>query len=608
MTGQFTSQDGHKYTVIIRPAISGTLTMAADPVHIAWESSDGNPYQPVRSVSATIRVQTATSLATLYTADPLGCPVCITKDDSVCIFLGFLTPQEWQSPSDNGYNEVEMVAVDALTALKTVNYTRYGTSVQLRKPSAFVSNAISVINAALAAGMLSKVSAKFADTLPWDEQSINEQAFLPDAWDASVHDDDRTPWTDVFTALGTYLGGTFMMEGNKLRFIKVDDIASTTRVEVGTHLTGASMEMVPAKSAIEVSYNTTEQCLIPAIDKDRLDVNNAVARTSYAYQIDSSTWGVVDTSYVEAYDWEPLDTTRTVCGAVIRHYKYAIGAGKILSCDTYYAIVGPARLRTSAKHVTDGSTSTMATGSIGLWCRDDMDMQSGYPVLTIFDKKRNVDAADLDIEFGSSSSPITFRNVVDTTEMDKKETFESVNLLDKNPLSSYSGQVMCQIGDGVVLNSLDVKRSQRLCSNWLVTYNYLFSEEDIEDFYETLYTIADTYDEKMSVDVTLRKALTADYTDSDDGTTAKKVHRNLCYTDTDVPNGYDAYPYVTPAQFEAPRPRYQLTLPSIPSMSLLQAYSLKKHDSSHLYLPDGADFDLRMNQATLSLLQTWQEY
>ena len=567
MTGQFTSQDGHKYTVIIRPAISGTLTMAADPVHIAWESSDGNPYQPVRSVSATIRVQTATSLAQLYTADPLGCPVVILRDGQP-IFDGFLTPQEWQSPMDNGYNEVEMVAVDALTALKTVNYTMRGTSAQLLKPSQLIAAAIAKMNTAIHVGSTAAGVIYLADTLPWDGQYINEQAFLPDDWDESVYDEDRTPWTDVFTALGTYLGGTFMMEGNKLRFIKVDDIASTTRVDVGTHLTGASMEMVPAKSAIEVEYTTEHINLVPEMEEDRVD-DEALDYTTFLDD-DYDTFAY----HLNSHDWEPTDD-REGCAVYLSkecrtHYEKPE--------DPVYAIAGPAIL-----NVKRCGKWARVKWTIDVWGRDDVEPDGkGYPILTVYSEKRNIDIDELGIELRIGDTVRYMTAGKPDTETSKIAGFSTFSHTWVNGIQ-VDGDVSIFVPAGVVIKDL-VLEAQEYVDTTRRTPIYIKEKEKF------ITPISEDYNDVLTINASLRNTTIANY------------YYN------DVLGGFDAYPYVTPAQFEAPRPRYQLTLPSIPSMSLLQAYSLKKHDSSHLYLPDGADFDLRMNQATLSLLQTWQEY
>lgn len=126
LTAQFVSipEEGATYTITITSAsipADGTLTLSKDPLHIVMPQPD-DKYPGVRTLEAEINVLTKEPLAYLYSDDPLNTSVTI-KRNNVTIFDGFLEPSQWQQPMVPGeWNEVQIVAMDALAALKNVPF------------------------------------------------------------------------------------------------------------------------------------------------------------------------------------------------------------------------------------------------------------------------------------------------------------------------------------------------------------------------------------------------------------------------------------------------------------------------------------------------------
>lgn len=559
MTGYFTSYAGQKYQVTVGNA-SGTLYMGEDPVHLTWDRPD-HIFVSLRTMSANIRVKSSIDLSSFYTDDPLGCPVRIDAVDSSnvvtsCVFFGYLVPQEWEAPFSGLNDEVELMAVDALAALKNIRFTYSSTSPMLVSSSSLLSRAIAIIGV---------TSTDYA--IPYTQANINEEAFLPTSWDDSEYSDGRKTWAEVIAAIGTWQYLTFFMDGDILCARNIETLVGNTPTVLDLRGEDSASSDIrfsiePAKAYIKVNYdNLEEMSLLPDIAEQRMD----------GTPLSSSTVGSAETvtysEFFAAKDWVPTDS-RSGCGAVV----YAADDSET-AC-----IVGPAYIKVSARHFnTRVSDNRGIKFTMQAWARNDMTVNAdGYEELAVHTSPSNFNPV-VYIESDAQA-------IAKTLQIEGQEGFASCGAaIFPNDSADFTGVINISVPEHCAITNLKVELQERAYNTISGRWEKLSEVEN--DGIVVLKSSG--YNDSLSIDATLRACAHA---------------WSPCDVVGDVALGWNKFPFCKTEQFAVPRKRIKAVVSSVVSPLALISDS---NVSSQKMLVDGGDIDLRQDETTLDLIETW---
>ncbi len=555
MTGTFISQGGKTYTVTVGAA-EGTLILGEDPVHISWPKAT-HLFAPVRTSECSIRVKTSVDLSSLYTDEPLGCPVTVYQG-STCLFMGYLTPQVWDAPYRGVLDEVELIAVDAIAALKNIRFTYASTSPRLVTPADLVGRAIA------AAGVT-----RTNITHPYTQQNINEEAFLPKNWDASEYSDERKTWAEVLEAVGTWEMLTFWLIGDILYGRSVETLLSRTPEVLdlrGEDSAGTDVRLSiePARSRVQVSYdNLNQMALVPNIDEERFDGSPLSNSTT------GSSETVTYAEYFVAKDWTPTDS-RSGCAAVV------YDADK----EETPCIVGPAYIKVVARHYnTRVSDNRGIRFSMQAWARNDMTVNAdGFEELAVHTSPSNFNPT---IVLGSDETSVSKQ-----LQIEGQEGFASCSAsVFPNDSADFAGVINVTIPEHCAIANLKVEFKERAYNSTLGKWEKL---SDVPN--DGIVVLKSSgFNDVLNISATLRACANAWAAGDVPG---------------DVALGWDKFPFCKTEQYAIPRKRFTATV-STPSNFAQYDPVADTYVSTQKLFVDGADYDLRSERVTLNLLETW---
>lgn len=595
MTGQFANRDGLKYLVTVGSE-NGPLTFGADPVHIVWEQPD-HLFVGVRSGYCRIRLVTSADLSWLYTDNPLGTVVKVetldaNDDADKCLFFGYLVPQEWDAPFSGLNDEVELMAVDALSAVGNLRYM----SLNGREAQSLTLQSI-VERGCQLCGLT-------APTLPTAEGyggglcHVNEQTFLPRYEDVSEYNDERKTWGDVLWACAVFCGACLTQnpeDATELLAIDVIDHVENDQSETkdvrGADSAGADIRMSidPARSRVVVNYeDLSPMPLMPEISSDRLE--GTVLSSTRVYSSDHLKR--TETKYYMAKDWQSRNASRPGCGAVVTLVDYTPEDDTI---NDRTCIVGPAQQTYEYRNTRD--TANEFGGIIikfSAWARDDMDVNAdGYEELNIETAPSNFDPT---FEVWIKNPNMTSYRVTRTMSLSGKDGFVACKLffdMDDwtlpDPGATCAGNISLYVPAHCVIADLSVEIS----STPRVWAQILYSKTDLSkvdnDGIVELKTSG--WNDRIEIPARLRAV-------------------ELPYAAADIQSlspiypayDYDKFPFCKPAQFAQPRKRVRTTVKGLwPVLGLVEDVDL----SGQRMVVDETDWDLRNDRSTVVLVDSW---
>lgn len=576
MTGYFADINGSRYKVTIGNE-TGTLTMGSDPVHIVWEQQD-HLFVGLRSASCQIRILTNTDLSSLYTDNPLGTVVKVetldAEDDvDTCCFFGYLVPQEWDAPYSGLNDEVELMAVDALAALKNIRYT----AVNGRYPQGLTTQ--SILNRGCQIAGIATVP-----TLPSAAYgTINEQAFLPRYEDVSEYNAERQTWWEVLEAIAVWNGVCFMhnvVDATELLAVDVIDTVENGTAETvdvrGDDSAGSDIRVSiePAKSRVAVSYaNLSPMPLLPEIVSDRLTGN----KLSEVSVVDSPKRTI--TRYYVAKDWASQGV-RAGCGAIVNLIDNQNDVN-----DEKVCIVGPAYLGRTYYNTREPFLDAKAIAiEFAAWARNDMEADdNGYEKLSIETKDSNFDPT---INIYVNDPILGSFSVNRTLELNGKEGFVDCKIYLSAWFTTavdphFTGNVCMTIPAHCVITDLNV-------SIWNGTNQPLSS--GIKDL------------DKVENDGIV-ELKTAGWNDSID-IKARLRSVEVPYSAADVITTWNKFPYCKTEQFAEPRKRVRATIDELWSaLTVVKDAAL----SPKKMVIDASDMDLKKGCSTVVLKESWED-
>ena len=569
MTGTFTDIEGQTYTVTVGTA-TGTLVLGDNPVHISWKSGE-HLFVPVRTRECSIRVKTGDDLSWLYTDDPLGVEVTVVRGQE-CVFRGFLVPQEWDAPFSGVWDEVELVAVDALAALKQLRYM----AVEGDYPSLLSTQEILARGCAL-------VGITGVPTLRSGTANVNESAFLPRYQDTGEYSDQRKTWIEVIQAVAVWEGYTFVLNPTDNYTLEAIDIRSqveegtATEIEMrGEDSAGSDIRLSvePAKSHVKVEYD----------DLSMMNILPEIASSRFYTHIESFTSTTdsgkgTQTTYYFAKDWENRTNPLLGCGADVMMWDREMASETELSC-----IVGPASLKFPALNTRHniGNRSMMRDLVLYLdaWARDDMTVNAdGYEELTINTQASNFDPV-IQITIRNATKGTHFHPIqLELDGEDGMKNFMFTLRRDENSLSQqvfFDGTIEIYIPAHVVVAGLRIEVGDKP------------GLDKVEDDGVVALRAAG-WNDSVTIDAWLRAAIAA-------------------YAAADVPEAnetitWDKFPFCVPEHFSKPRKRIKTTLKG--EFAALQ--TVEDSDVSELVMVvDGGDWNLRDGTTRVELIESWE--
>lgn len=598
MTGQFANRDGLKYLVTVGSE-NGPLTFGADPVHIVWEQPD-HLFVGVRSGYCRIRLVTSADLSWLYTDNPLGTVVKVetldaNDDADKCLFFGYLVPQEWDAPFSGLNDEVELMAVDALSAVGNLRYMSLnGREAQLLTLQSIVERGCQLCGLT-------------APTLPTAEGyggglcHVNEQTFLPRYEDVSEYNDERKTWGDVLWACAVFCGACLTQnpeDATELLAIDVIDHVENDQSETkdvrGADSAGADIRMSidPARSRVVVNYeDLSPMPLMPEITSDRFE-NTMLSST----RVSSSTHlERTETKYYMAKDWQSRNSSRPGCGAIV---TLEDDRPEDDSSSTRTCIVGPAQQ--TYEYLNTRDTVDEWGGIIikfSAWARDDMNVNAdGYEELNIQTESSNFDPT---FEVWIKNPNMPSYRITKTMNLDGKDGFVNCKIgLDKdlwfNPDResgfTCAGNISLYVPAHCVIADLSVEISKFPCSlvNLILYSNTDLSKVENDGIVE-LRTSG--WNDRIEIPAKLR-AVALPYAASDINSKIP-VFPDL---------SYDKFPFCKTAQFAQPRKRVRTTVKGLwPVLGLVEDVDL----SGQRMVVDETDWDLRNDRSTVVLVDSW---
>lgn len=569
MIGTFASKD-HTYTVVIGTA-PGTLTMAADPVHISWKSGD-HIYVPVRSVSASIRILTDTPLTQLYASGPLDIPVTISNETE-CIFDGYIIPQEWQSPCDGCLDEIEIVAVDKLTALKNVRYVLSNPEDRPRYrwiPSL-------VTRAASIAGITNIDIARDFDDMQYE---VDEFAFVADDLAASIYSDERNTWFDILEGLGTFFRHTFMMVGDTLHVFSIDEFLNHEYpkiIDAGEAGVGNTIEIKPAYSSIKVNYGSSDMYYNwEAFQRLNIDTDwydpTYVVRPSY-----ESTYRMTVSNYYKCRDWVGCgETLNDMPDAKVlvhtKNYEY-ISSEMITRWGLRedWCIAGPCHLRVKArrelssqffhKMTVEAYAGTMTT--------------DGKKVCSVYSKDFDTSFAannPIKLIYSDGSIDTTYNRYYEAGEL--KDSWHAAPGFQTATFELWNGkkgEIDIFIPEGWFVKSIKIEPSSP----------YEVSKPPYDE--KNVVVLSDSFADQLEIDSLFK-------------------NMNVGLYGIAMSPYEDKYPYINTEQFSVPRMVLNTTIHTSTFEGFIKPYSTPL--IQNVCIADAADIDLREEKVTISLHET----
>lgn len=227
----FTGDDGANYTIEIGTGTTARpLTLAASPLTLELAGGSEHKFPGVKSVTAHIRVLASADLSEMYTEGPQGRQVLVSKSlngVASVLFWGYLIPWEWEVPYTCTLDEVEIVAVDALTSLKYNKYSMHDTTVGASSYTGMEY----IYHACAYLGGVAQIRKSYmlgTDTNYFKAYKIEEDAFLPADW---TSDDDKITWLEVIEAICNHFAFTAVLWGRVLYLIDYSFVKSAALVE-----------------------------------------------------------------------------------------------------------------------------------------------------------------------------------------------------------------------------------------------------------------------------------------------------------------------------------------------------------------------------------------
>lgn len=293
LTGQFVSiGEGATYQITITsdsiPA-AGTLNLSADPLHIIMPQSD-DKYPGVRTLEAEINVLTKDSLAYLYSDDPLHTTVTI-KRNTTTIFSGYLEPSQWQQPMTPGeWNEVQVVAIDTLAALKNVPF--YDRTLLRGTPDDYgTPSLISMLKEHCGSDITVSYQSGLSSVL---DGYFSSEAFIgTDISDTTAH----TFVGDMLSDYARAMGITLMMRGRTLYVYKQDSEPTNTGYDLQDHLASNNLDMEIVPPVREVTGKWDDE---PEVEKPE---GSGMSYNTYDYGTDPRTVPTATRGNWEVYNW-----------------------------------------------------------------------------------------------------------------------------------------------------------------------------------------------------------------------------------------------------------------------------------------------------------------
>lgn len=291
LTAQFVSlNNAATYTIELTSAgipADGQLILSKDPLHLVMPKPE-DKYPGVRTIEAEINVLTRDSLAYLYSDNPLNTSVLIKRNGTTW-FFGYLEPSQWQQPMTPGeWNEVQIVGIDALAALKNVPFRdrtlmccapdQYGTPSLVGLLRQYCGSDINVVPQTGLSGFMGAY--------------FSSEAFIgTDIEDAEAY----TTVGDMLQDFARAFGLTMIMRGKTLYIYKNDSESTNTAGDIKTMLAdnNVDMEIVPPARSIKGSWDP-----IPDIDKP---IAGTISRQRMNYGTSEELYSCYSTSSV---NWE----------------------------------------------------------------------------------------------------------------------------------------------------------------------------------------------------------------------------------------------------------------------------------------------------------------
>lgn len=223
-TGTFTARDGAFCKVEISGASiseARTLLLAGEqPVTIDYRQGD-TKFEGFRSVNCTVRILSDGDASWLYSDSPTGSALTVSRlsgSSWTVLFKGCLLPFSFESPSSGRNDEVELQAVDAVTALKCETY-QGGHALVARRMLDYVADVL--LKAGVHRMIILENYGRTSDTSSTalsrniERLSVPEQAWLPQGLRTSDKD-KGTSLPEILSAIARFLGFTAMLWGDCL--------------------------------------------------------------------------------------------------------------------------------------------------------------------------------------------------------------------------------------------------------------------------------------------------------------------------------------------------------------------------------------------------------
>lgn len=192
------------YTLKGKAGDSEELTLTETPVTINWTSDE--LFSPIKSQSCTINILTDTAMLDLYTTDPQGIFVTVTKspdtNNAIIVFQGYATPCQY-SQNWTSLDVLSLECVELISSLKNINYTNIN---GLYSKYVAIDKLISYMLSRTLADSLDQMYHTMKWYWPYDNfkglngatfNSTREMIQYCGVAEANFYDDDEdeTPWT-----------------------------------------------------------------------------------------------------------------------------------------------------------------------------------------------------------------------------------------------------------------------------------------------------------------------------------------------------------------------------------------------------------------------------
>lgn len=232
MTGTFCDIDGVEYTVQIGTS-AGTLTLGANPVTLTMAKA-AHKFAGLKTMSATFRFITDAPLTSLYAATPTGILATLRMSSSSSyIFYGYVVPFAFDQPYDGCGDEVEVEAVDCLSAVKDISQSAY-LNRSAQEFEALSQSALDILKGACEYAGITEI----VEHLNFDEEALDSfemsgKAFLDD------YGNNGETIGNIVSWVAQFFGYTAVVDGRRLVLWDESALSTTRDAKVFTYFNGS---------------------------------------------------------------------------------------------------------------------------------------------------------------------------------------------------------------------------------------------------------------------------------------------------------------------------------------------------------------------------------